>query len=82
MKNSSLKIPVILIAVGLVLAVLASLLTSIVKKPAITEQDFPYSVTYRLNGETKTFEGVYNCRLTSLGQGTDPLARYYEGTYL
>ena len=45
MKNSSLKIPVILIAVGLVLAVLASLLTSIVKKPAITEQDFPYSVT-------------------------------------
>ena len=40
MKNNSLKIPAILISFGLVLAVLASLLTCIVKEPVITEQDF------------------------------------------
>ena len=82
MKNNSLKIPAILMTVGLVLAILVSALTGMVKEPVITDQDFHYSVTYQLEGETKTFEGVYNCRFTSVGNGTNPLARYYEGTYL
>lgn len=82
MKNKTLKLPCIILAVGLVLAIIASLLTGIVKAPAITEQDFPYSVTYTLNGETQTLEGVYRCQFRSTGKGTDPLNRYYEGTYL
>ena len=82
MKNNSLKIPAILISFGLVLAVLASLLTCIVKEPVITEQDFNYAITYQMDGESQTVEGVYNCRFTSVGQGTDPLTRHYEGTYL
>ena len=82
MKMKSLKIPAIIIAIGLVAAILASLLTGIVKEPAITEHDFPYSVTYTLNGEPQTLEGVYRCRFISTGKGTDPLERYYEGSYL
>ena len=77
-----MKTPAIILAIGLILCVVASMLTGIVKVPAITEHDFPYSVTYTLNGETQTFEGVYRCRFISTGEGTDPLERYYEGSYL
>ena len=82
MKNKSLKIPSIILAVGLVLAIVASLLTGIVKAPVITEHDFPFTVTYRLDGETKALEGVYRCHFRSTGNGTDPLDRYYEGEHL
>lgn len=82
MKNKSLKIPSIILAVGLVLAIVASLLTGIVKAPVITEHDFPFTVTYRLDGETKALEGVYRCHFRSTGKGTDPLDRYYEGEHL
>ena len=64
------------------MAIVASLLTGIVKAPVITEHDFPFTVTYRLDGETKALEGVYRCHFRSTGKGTDPLDRYYEGEHL
>lgn len=82
MKNSPLKTPAIILVIGLVLCIVASMLTGIVKAPEITEHDFPYSVTYTLDGETQTFEGLYRCRFISTGEGTDPLDRYYDGSYL
>ena len=82
MKNRSLKVPAIIIIIGLFLSVAAYLLTSMVKTPTITEHDFNYSATYKLNGETKVFEGIYRCRFISTGEGTDPLERYYEGYYI
>jgi hypothetical protein len=82
MTNRSLKIPVIIFSIGLVLALVAYMLTGIVKTPAVTQQDFAYSATYRLNGETKKLEGVYRCQFRYTNKGTDPLERYYEGFYL
>ena len=82
MNNKSLKIPAIVIAIGLILAVASYMLTGILKTPTIAEHDFNYSATYKLNGETKTFEGVYRCRFVSTGGGIDPLDRYYEGEYI
>ena len=82
MKNKKLKVPAMIITVGLLLAVVASMLTGMVKEPAIQEHDFHYTVNYTLNGEPQTLEGVYRCRFTSVGEGTDPLVRYYEGDYL
>lgn len=82
MKKNGLKVPAIILSVGLILCIVVSMLTGIIKAPVITEHDFPYSVTYTLNGETKTYEGVYRCQFTSTGKGIDPLERYYEGTYL
>lgn len=82
MNNKSLKIPAIILAVGLIMAIVASLLTGIVKVPVITEHDFPFTVTYRLDGEAKTLEGIYRGRFVSTGKGTDPLNRYYEGEHL
>jgi hypothetical protein len=81
-KNKSLRIPSIIFAVGLVMAIVACLLTGIIKAPVITEYDFPFAVTYRLDGETKTLEGVYRCHFRSTGKGTNPLDRYYEGEHL
>jgi hypothetical protein len=57
----------------------ASLFAGIMKEPVITQHDFNYAATYRLNGETKTLEGVYRVRFVSTGEGND---RYYEGFYL
>ena len=82
MKNKTLKIPAIILIVGFIAAIAAYLLTGIIKTPIITEQDFNYSVTYKLNGETQIYEGVYRCRFEFVGEGIDPLERYYEGDYL
>lgn len=82
MKKKALKVPAIIIAIGLAAAIVAALLTGILKTPTITEYDFNYSATYTLNGETKTVEGIYRCRFLGTGEGTSPLVRYYEGTYL
>ena len=82
MKNKTLTLPAIIIAIGLVVALVGCLLTSMQFKPTVTEQDFNYSVTYKIDGETKTYNGVYTCRFTGFGgAGVDPLARYYNGVY-
>ena len=82
MKNKSLKLPIIIIAIGIIIAIAASLLVSIQKAPTVTNQDFDFSITYKLDGETKTINGVYSSRFTGFGaNGIDPLCRYYEGTY-
>ena len=82
MKNKSLKIPAVILVVGLALALVAYMLTGMVKAPAITQHDFDFAVNYQLDGETRTLEGVYRCRFRSVGVGTNPLERYYEGEYL
>ena len=81
MPNKSLKTPAIILAVGLVLCVVACLLVGILKTPTITQQDFRYSATYQINGETKTLEGIYRCEFVSTGEGVDPQGRYYTGYY-
>ena len=82
MKSKLLKIPAIIIAIGFILMVAAYFLTSIREMPTKTEHDFAYSVTYKVDGETKTLEGIYTCRFTGFGgNGIDPLIRYYDGEY-
>ena len=78
MKNKSMKLPVLIIAIGLVLTILVSVVTCVARIPTITEHDFKYSATYKLNGETKTINGVYRCRFSSANN----YDRYYEGTYI
>lgn len=82
MKCKSLRIPAIIIAIGIIIAIAASLLVSMQKAPTVTNHDFDFSITYKLDGETKTINGVYSSRFTGFGgNGVDPLCRYYEGTY-
>ena len=82
MKSKGLKLPAIIIAIGIIIAIVANLLVSMQKTPTVTNHDFDFSITYKLDGETKTLNGVYSSRFTGFGaNGVDPLCRYYEGTY-
>ena len=81
MKTKGLKIPAIIIVIGLVLSLAACLFTNIILTPTVTEHDFNYSVTYKLGGETKTLEGVYKCRFDGYSEGDNPRNRYYTGEY-
>jgi hypothetical protein len=80
MEINRLKTPVMIIVIGLVLSLVACLLTNIILTPTVTEQDFHYSITYKLGGETKTLQGVYKCKLEAYSEGT-PYDRYYTGEY-
>ena len=82
MKNRNLKIPALILAIGLELTLVVCLFANVIMTPAITEHDFKYSVTYKLCGETKTLDGVYKCSYKGFYQGGDPRDRYYTGEYI
>ena len=82
MKQKKIKTLFVILAVGLLMAIAASLLTGIVKAPVFTEHDFSFAVTYQLDGETKTLDGVYRCRFQGNGTGDEPQERYYSGEHL
>ena len=58
------------------------MLTSMQFKPAVTEQDFNYSVTYKIDGETKTFtfELSYDRGSGYIYFGMNYAARIEDGT--
>lgn len=79
--KKSVKIPVLILAIGLVLTLVVCLFTNVILTPAITEHSFPFSVTYKLAGETKTVEGIYTCKYDGYSEGGDPDDRYYTEEY-
>ena len=81
MNIKRMTLPIIFIVIGLVASVVLCLFTCVLKVPTITEAEFNYSVTYKLNGEIKTFEGVYKCSFVGFSDGVDPLQRVYHGEY-
>ena len=82
MKKKNMKTLFVIFAVGLLMAITASLLTGIVKAPVITQHDFNFAVTYQLDGETKTLNGVYRCCFQGNGTGDEPQERYYGSEHL
>lgn len=82
MKIKSLKIPAIIIVIGLILSLAVCLFTNIILTPAVTEHAFHYSITYKLAGETKTLEGIYKCRYDGYSEGYDPGDRCYTEEYI
>ena len=82
MKNSSMKLPIIILVIGLILAIVSCFLTGIIKEPTIREHYFDYSVTYRIDGEVKTFEGVFRCSFKGHDRHDDPTLRLYDGVHV
>ena len=82
MKNSSMKLPIIILVIGLILAIVSCFLTGIIKEPTIREHYFDYSVTYRIDGEVKTFEGVFRCSFKGHDGHDDPTLRLYNGVHV
>ncbi len=82
MKNSSMKLPIIILVIGLILAIASCFFTGIMKEPTIREHNFDYSVTYRIDGEVKTFEGVFQCSFKGHDGYDDPTLRLYDGVHV
>ena len=81
MKNKKMKLPTIILAIGLILAVASCFFTGIMKEPTIKEHEFDYSVTYSVGGEEKTHKGIYRCSFIGHDGHDDPTVRVYDGVH-
>ena len=79
MRTKKLLLPTIILVVAVLSMTIYSIATSIAKKPTITEEEFKFSVTYELDGETKTIQDVYSVRYEKNGGYADTKTRIYVG---
>ena len=79
MKSKKLFLPTIILAVAILATVVYSIISSIAFKPAITEGEFPFSITYELDGERVTIEDVYKVHYVRNDGYADTKSRVYAG---
>ena len=79
MKIKKLLAPIIIIVVAVVLMAVYATLTNIAQKPTVTSGEFDFSITYELEGETKTINGVYNASFVGNDGYVDLTGRVYTG---
>ena len=82
MKTKKLALPIIILMLAVVAMAVFGIVTNIAKKPTITEHEFPFSITYELNGKTETIEGVYVASYVGNGGYTKVTTRRYEGEFI
>ena len=81
MNIKKMKLPIIILAIGLILAAVSCLFTGVLKEPTIKEHEFDYSVTYSIDGEVKTHKGSYRCSFVGHDGHDDPTLRLYDGVH-
>lgn len=59
MKSQKLFLPAIILGAAVLVIAVFSFLCCIAVKPKITEAEFPFSITYEMDGETCTIQDVY-----------------------
>ena len=79
MKNKKLFLPTIILAVAILATVVYSVISSIAFKPTVTEGEFPFSITYELDGERVTIEDVYKVHYVRNDGYADTKSRVYAG---
>ena len=79
MKNKKLFLPTIILAVAILVIAVYSVVSSIAFKPTVVEGEFPFSITYELNGETITVSDVYKAYYVRNDGYADTKGRVYEG---
>ena len=79
MKQKKLFLPSIILAVAILAIVVYSFISSIAFKPAVTEGEFPFSITYELDGERFTIEDVYKVNYVRNDGYADTKSRVYVG---
>ena len=79
MKSRKLLLPALILAAAVLVITLYSIIVGIALKPETQQVDFPFSITYELDGETKTIQGIYKVSYTGNGGYTDPTERQYQG---
>ena len=79
MKTKKFVLPAVLL-LGLLIAYAAfSVIFCYNTKPAVSEGDFPFSITYEYLGETKTISGVYSCEFEGSQTVLRQHERYWDG---
>lgn len=59
MKKEKLFLPTIILVLAVVITIVSVIIAGISLKPVVTESEFPFSITYELDGETVTINDVY-----------------------
>ena len=75
MKRNKLFLSAIILGVAILAIFVCALFNCVALKPAITAGEFPFSVTYELDGETVTIRDVYKVRY----DGNVRTSRVYVG---
>ena len=79
MKIKNLRIPAILLVGLLVAYAILTVILCYNTKPAVSEGEFPFSITYEYLGETKTIAGVYSCKFEGSQTVFREHDRYWSG---
>lgn len=78
MKNKKLFLPAIILVVAIVATTVYLIIGSIALKPTVTKAEFPFKITYELDGETVTIEDVYEANFISSDEADNYKERYYS----
>lgn len=79
MKTKKLFLPAILLVGLLVAYAILTVILCYNTKPAVSEGEFPFSITYEYLGETKTISGVYSCKFEGSQTVFREHDRYWSG---
>ena len=79
MKSKKLFLPTIILAVSVLAIFVYSIVSSIAVKPTVTQGEFPFSITYELDGERVTIEDVYKVHYVRNDGYADTKSRVYAG---
>ena len=79
MKSKKLLAPIIVLCVAVLLIATYALISSIAYKPTVLEEEFPFTITYELDGETVTINDVYRAYYDGNAGYADTKTRCYVG---
>ena len=82
MKNKKLFLPAIIFSVAILVSALYLFISSIALKPTVTEGEFPFSITYELDGEKVTIKDVYQVKYVKNDKDDNHKGRVYVGKRL
>ena len=82
MKQHKLFVPILILIVALLAMAVCAVVSNIALKPTITAHEFPFSITYELDGVTETVDAV--CAVTYAGNGgyVKTTTRQYDEKYI
>ena len=79
MKSKKLLLPIIILIVAVIASVAFACFSGIVQKPQIEESEFPFSIAYEYQSETKTLNGTYVCDFSGGDTVGFEQERYWSG---
>ena len=82
MKKHKLFLPLLILVIAILAMAVYAVVSNIALKPTITAHEFPFSITYELDGVTETVDAV--CAVTYAGNGgyVKATTRQYEEKYI